>query len=633
MRTIINLFEESVRKYPDNIYLWQKDKEKYEGTSYRKTYELVYTLAAGLMKSGLEFGDRVVLLSEGRNDWVVSELSILYNGAINVPLSIKLNEPEEIAFRLKHSGAKMAIASGRQIQKILDVADQAPDLKLIICLDDFKGDNKKVITKEQVISDGKELLATDPESFYQRFKSIKENDFANICYTSGTTADPKGIILSHRNYTANVEQLSSLYDIPSWYTTLLILPWDHSFAHTCGIYAKMKYGASLASIELGSSPMETLKNIPKNIKEVRPVFLLSVPSLAKNFRKNIEKAIQDRGGIIEKLFYHALHIAYVYNGIGWDRGKGFKKILWPLLKLYDLVIFKKVREAFGGRLKFFVGGGALLDIELQRFFYAIGIPMYQGYGLTEASPVISSNNPDKTKMGSSGTLVSPIEIKICDDNGNELPTNKKGEIVIRGENIMMGYWKNDSATKEALRNGWLHTGDLGYLDQDNFLYVLGRFKSLLIADDGEKFSPEGIEEAFADNSSFIEQCMMYNNQRPYSVCLLVINKEAVRKYLAGEQHAEEKKSELVLKKIEAELGKYRKGGEFETMFPQRWLPSAIGILSEGFTEENHLMNSTLKMVRPKITERYQDLLNFLYTPEAKSILNERNITEIVKLIS
>jgi long-chain acyl-CoA synthetase len=195
---------------------------------------------------------------------------------------------------------------------------------------------------------------------------------------------------------------------------------------------------------------------------------------------------------------------------------------------------------------------------------------------------------------------------------------------------MVGYWQNESATREALKDGWLYTGDMGYMDADGFLYVLGRFKSLLIADDGEKYSPEGIEEAFSDNSYFIEQCMMFNNQKPYSVCLIIPNKETIRKFAAENEIAD--KAEIVLKKIESELNKYRKGGEFEGMFPQRWLPAAIGILDEGFTEENHLMNSTMKMVRPRIIERYKDMLEYLYAPEAKNIMNSRNKSMVEKLL-
>ncbi len=182
-----------------------------------------------------------------------------------------------------------------------------------------------------------------------------------------------------------------------------------------------------------------------------------------------------------------------------------------------------MREAFGGKLKFFIGGGALLDNELQRFFYAIGIPVYQGYGLTEAAPVISANCPEAVKFGSSGKLVKYLDVKICDSDGNTLAPGEKGEIVVRGDNVMKGYWKNQKATEEVLKNGWLHTGDMGYFSPDGFIYVLGRFKSLLIGNDGEKFSPEGIEEAIVEQSAFIDQVMLYNNQDPYTVGMIVPN--------------------------------------------------------------------------------------------------------------
>ena len=632
MRTLIDLFENSVKRFPDNVYLWQKEKGQFIGTTYKETRSQVYDFAAGLMKLGLEPGDRAILLSEGRNEWVISELGVLYNGAISVPLSIKLNEPEEIAFRLKHSDSRLAITSCRQIQKIAGLWQNLPDLEWIICFDHTDIADNRILLFENICESGKKFLETSNENFTKRYTSVKDDDFANICYTSGTTADPKGIILSHRNYTANVEHTSSLYSIPEHYCTLLILPWDHSFAHTCGIYSIMKYGASLASVEIGSTPLETLKNIPKNIKELKPALLLSVPALAKNFKKNIEKALHDKGTFAEKLFLMGLNVAYRYNGYGWNRGKGLKILLWPLYRLFDFILFRKIREGFGGKLKFFVGGGALLDIELQRFFFAIGIPMFQGYGLTEAAPVISSNNFKKVKMGSSGVIANNLIVNICDDDENDLPAGEKGEIVVKGENVMKGYWKNLKATSETLKDGRLHTGDMGYMDRDGFLYVLGRFKSLLIADDGEKFSPEGIEEAFADNSLLIDQCMMYNNQKPYSVCLLVPNKEALRKLIKDSKASTDQAAQIVLLKIDEELAKYRKGGEYSDMFPQRWLPAAIGILSEGFTEENKLLNSTMKMVRPKITGKHQKLLDFLYLPEAKSITNQRNLQEIRKLI-
>ena len=259
--------------------------------------------------------------------------------------------------------------------------------------------------------------------------------------------------------------------------------------------------------------------------------------------------------------------------------------------------------------------------------------MYQGYGLTEASPVISSNSKDRHKLGSSGILVNNMDLKICDDDGNELPPGEKGEIVIRGGNVMHGYWKNEKASKDTIRDGWLYTGDMGYISDDGFLYVLGRFKSLLIADDGEKFSPEGIEEAISEQSKYIDQCMIYNNQKPYTVALIVPNPHNLKIYL------EEKKltadsdegKRAVLQLIENEVNEYRSNGKYGAMFPQRWLPVAIGVLEESWTEENGLMNSTLKIVRGKIMDKYAELIDYLYTLDAKIITNERNIEEIEKM--
>jgi long-chain acyl-CoA synthetase len=305
----------------------------------------------------------------------------------------------------------------------------------------------------------------------------------------------------------------------------------------------------------------------------------------------------------------------------------FKK---PIYALFDKILFKKVREGFGGKIDFFIGGGALLDIELQRFFYAIGMPMFQGYGLSEAAPIISSNAIKKHKLGSSGFLVENLELKICDENGNKLATGEKGEIVVKGNNVMAGYWKNEEATNNTLKEGWLYTGDMGYMDNDGFLYVLGRYKSLLISDDGEKYSPEGIEEAITEQSTFIDQCMLYNNQKPYTVALIVPNMESLNRFLKGINLSGSTKEGQVatLKKLESEMNEYKTGGKYENMFPQRWLPPAVGILDEAFTEENQLLNSTLKMVRGKIVEKYKDLLDFLYTPEAKEITNEKNIQAI-----
>ena len=634
MKTIIELLENSAEKFGNNPYVFEKKTEKYEAITYKETREEVYKVAAGFLAMGIRKGDRVALISESRIDWVLSELGILYTGAINVPLSILLKEGADLKFRLEHSESKWLIISSCQLDKIKPIRKDLKNIEKVIFLDPQESYQKDEIFIGDVKKLGEEYLRKNNEKFLEIMRSVGPDDPANICYTSGTTADPKGIILTHRNYTANIEQTLTLMDVPSWWTTLLVLPWDHSFAHTVGIYIMMSVGASLAAVHYGKSYLDFIKNIPINIKEVRPVFMFTAPAMAKNFRKGIEKAIRDKGPLIEKLFNHALKIGYRYNGLGWDKGKGFRIFLKPYYKLFDVILFKKIRANFGGRLQFFIGGAALLDIELQRFFYAIGIPMYQGYGLTEASPVISSNVILRHKLGTSGSLVKYLDLKICDDDGNELPPGVKGEIVVKGENVMKGYWKNEKATRETIRNGWLHTGDMGYMDSDGFLYVIGRFKSLLISDDGEKYSPEGIEETITDRSKYIDQFMLYNNQSKYTTAILVPNKEALLRWAKNQNInlSDINGQESVLLMIESVINQYKQGGEYGDLFPSRWLPAAIAIIDEPFTLDNGLINSTFKMIRGKIFEHHKDKIEYLYTPEAKNIVNPRNIEAIKKVL-
>lgn len=626
MKTIINLFDQSVAKYNDKTFLWEKTDNEFEPLTYSQTKERVYVIASGLLLVGVNQGDKVALLSEGRNDWITSELAILHLGAVNVPLSIKLEESNDLFFRLKHSDTKFVIVSNSQLKKIRAVINQLPQIKKIIVIGNHNDLKENEISFDELIITGTKQLAENRPKISKISQEVKGTDVANISYTSGTTADPKGILLSHRNYTANVEQAMSLLSIQPEDSNLIILPLDHCFAHVAGFYSFIAFGANVATVQVGKTGMETLKNIPINIKEFKPTVIMSVPALAKNFRKNIEASIKAKGPKVEKLFEKALKTAYEYNREGYNKKTSLIGKL--KLKFYDKILFSKVREAFGGKLKFFIGGGALLDIELQRFFYAIGIPMLQGYGLSEATPIISANSLERHKLGSSGFLVKPLELKICDEKGYELPLGEKGEIVIKGENVMLGYWKNEQATKDTIKDGWLYTGDMGYMDSDGFLYVLGRFKSLLIASDGEKYNPEGIEESMVEKTPYIDQAILHNNQDPYTVALIVPNLSALKDYVSknGLQWQTQEGKEAALKLIQQCVDKYKSKGEFAGEFPERWLPSAIAVLPDAFTEQNQMMNSTMKVVRGKVTEHYQDRIDFLYTPEGKNILNIKNIS-------
>ncbi len=648
-KSLPHLLEISTEKFGDNTFLWEKKDTKYRGFTYEQTLDRVKKYAAGLLSIGLKKGDRVALISEGRNDWVISELAVLFCGAISVPLSVKIEEDIDLIFRLKHSGCKGLIISGNHQHKAFRIADKLPELEFIILLDGKDYSNgkevpdwqklnfplKNIIDLDYLLEKGEKFLQQTPEKLDNISQNLQPDDYANICYTSGTTADPKGIILTHKNYLHNMLQATSIFEVPEYYTSLHILPWDHSFAHTVGIYTMMFNGASFASVKVGKTLNETLRNVPVNIKEVRPYFLLSVPALAKNFRNNIERGVREKGKVAEWLFNSGLKLGYAYNLLGFNKGKGLRIFIKPLYKLFNKILFSKIQDNFGGRLKFFVGGGALLDIELQRFFYAVGIPMYQGYGLTEAAPVISSNTPDNHKLGSSGKVVPFMELKIVDEDGKEMQVGQQGEIIVKGDNVMAGYWNNEKATAETIRDGWLYTGDLGYLDKDGYLYVLGRSKSLLIGGDGEKYSPEGIEEAMVEKSAFIDQVMLYNNQSLYTSALIYANKPALSGW-AEKNHFDpltEDGQKALLLKIQSEIDRFLPGGDLDKLFPARWLPAASFILDEPFSEQNRMINSTMKMVRPAITEVYKNKIDFLYTPEAKDICNQENMKSIERLFS
>lgn len=631
--TIIDFVEQYTAKYGNETFLREKVDGVWKETSFNTTREEAHILAAGFMSMGLEKGDKVTLISEGRNYWIFSELGILYAGAVNVPLSFKLESDTDLTFRINHSDARFVIASQTQIDKIRRVIDRCPKVEKVIVMDPIELKDGEIYIGD-IMAAGKEYLKEHQDLLLERMASVGPDDYANISYTSGTTADPKGILLTHRNYTANVDQALSVISIDRGDVMLIILPLDHCFAHVAGFYVMMKCGGSIATVPCGKSTVSLLKNIPTAIKEVRPHVLLSVPTLSRNFKKSFDNAIKKSGSFVEKLYEFGIKNAETYNREYYNAGKPCWKMWWrkPINAVIDKLVFSKVREGFGGRIKFFVGGGALLDIELQRYYCAIGMPVFQGYGLSEATPVICSNSMGHARFGSSGRVVKPMDIKICDEDGKEIPNGETGEIVIRGENVMAGYWKNPEATAKTIVDGWLHTGDRGYICKEDpeYLYVTGRFKSLLIASDGEKYSPEGYEDSLADGSKFIETSMLYNNQSPYTVVLVIPNKtllaEEVKKAGLDPGSLEGKKAQLSI--IKEEVDAYRPGGRRAGMFPERWLPASVIVGDTPFTEQNGMLNTTMKMVRGKVEKFYADRIEYAMTVEGKDIMNQKNIDSL-----
>ncbi len=635
--TIIDFVEKYTKKFADHTYLREKSGGVWTETTFKQTRDEGRILAAGFMALGLAKGEKVSLLSEARNLWVMSELGILYAGGVNVPLSYKLESDADLSFRINHSDSVYVVASENELPKIRRIIGGCGNVRKVIVLDDIPLEEGEMYVGE-LRDMGVRFMTAHAGELEERIASIRPDDYANISYTSGTTADPKGILLTHRNYTANVEQGASVISVPEYATMLIILPLDHCFAHVAGFYTMMMYGGSIATVPVGRTQLATLRNIPGAIKDVKPYVMLSVPALSRTFKKSVESGIRAKGPKVEKLFNYAVNLAISYNREYYNAGKPWIKQFWkkPLLKFFDKKLFAQVRESgFGGNMHFFVGGGALLDIELQKWYCAIGIPVYQGYGLSEATPIICANSEGHAIFGSSGRTVEPMDIKICDEEHNEVPDGVTGEIVIRGENVMAGYWKNPEATAKTIVDGWLYTGDRGYLfpADRRYLYVTGRFKSLLIAADGDKYSPEGYEDNLTSVSPYVEQAIIHNNQNPYTILLVVPNKELLRGWLAKEQPGVDPGSEegrkAMLGKLQSEVDAYRKGGRCEGRFPEKWLPAAIVVCPEPWTEQNGLVNSTAKIVRGKVEKAYAGRIDYAYTPEGKALLNPKNLESIL----
>ena len=316
--TIIEFVEKYVAQFSDSPFLWEKnlDTNEWVPTTYAETLKKAKRIAAGLMALGVQKGEKVSYLSEGRDMWVIGELGVLYAGAVNVPLSIKLEESNDLVFRVKHSDSKYVITSKFQLPKIRKILPECPMVEKVIVFDEIPDMKENEMYIGDVIAMGDRFLAENEEMFVQRYRSIGPDDYANISYTSGTTADPKGILLTHRNYTANVEQAHSVIGVEPDDKMLIILPLDHCFAHVAGFYTMMSYGASFGTVPSGKTGKEALRNIPSSILTFKPNVMLSVPTLAKSFKKNIETTIKKSGPVVEGLYNFALKNAIAYNKEG-----------------------------------------------------------------------------------------------------------------------------------------------------------------------------------------------------------------------------------------------------------------------------------------------------------------------------
>jgi len=643
-RTILRMLDEAAATWTDLPYALKKTDSGYEALSFAEARGRAREFTAWLAGEGFATGEAIAILAEGSPEWIVAELGLLGAGLVSVPLSIKLLQ-EEIPFRLNHSEAKAIATTKNQFEKVLGSLSAVENKGLyLLYLDDDTDwarakaaaagvEAKRVVGIAEALAAGRAALAAPGSGMSARLDriagEIEEDDTVTICYTSGTTGNPKGIMLTHANYWTNCKDGVELFQMPKGLRTLLVLPVDHSFAHTAGLYVALLIGMALYFVDSRGGGIATLRNIPINLKEAKPKLLMTVPALSGNFMKKIVAGVEEKGGIIEKLFKAGISAGVAWNGDGWNRPPfAVRARAFLPYKLAKAVIFDKIKKMiFGEDILYCVGGGALLDVKQQEFFAAFGVPIYQGYGLTEAAPIISSNSPAKHKYGTSGTLCPSIECRLLREDGTEAAVGENAEIVIRGGNVMKGYFKNPEASAEALRGGWLYTGDLAHWDQDGFLVVVGREKALLIAEDGEKYSPEEIEEAVTFSTDLIDQLMVWCEQRKYVAGLVTLDSAKVQRLVETRGIADARALLDILKEA---FNAYKSDPKAKKV-QSSWMPLVFQIVPEGFSDKDGTVNSTMKIVRHRIASLHRDLIDYSYTPEGSKTVNERNLQALRSL--
>ncbi len=633
-RTIFSMMADARSRFGEKPFAFRKTDAGWVSKTFNETFDEARLVASFLMDRGFTKGDRLAIYAEGSPNWIVAEYGIIAAGCIAVPLSFKLL-PEEIAYRLEHSEARVVFTNANHMEKISRVAKEVgartgTAIDLVSLDEDFNIESvdypvEHLFRMDSLRAVGSEALSRTQNTLDQREADCAEDDVVTISYTSGTTGNPKGIMLTHANYWINSLDSVNIFRIPDGgYRDFVVLPVDHSFAQTVGIHASVQRGIEVWFVDSRGGGMAILRNIPDNLKEAEPVFMMTVPALSGNFMKKIIAEIDKRGGLVRSLFHLGISSGIKHLGDGVKPPQSLDAFLNGLLyyPLRKLVLDRVRVEVFGKRARFFSGGGASFDIAQQRFFRALGMPLYQGYGMTEASPVISSNTEWTLKLGTSGVALPNVQIRIVKDDGELAAPDEKGEIQVRGPNLMKGYFKNPEATAEALVDGWLKTGDLGWLDADGFLTVAGRAKALLISADGEKYSPEGIEEAILTSAKLVDQVLVWNDHRKFTCALITLDDTYVRK--AIKEHRL-KTPEALLEVVKESFYSFRADPSYRKMVPPNWTPSTFQIVEESFSEKNGLINSTMKIVRYKVVDQYADLLNYVYSPSGSNYKNARNL--------
>ena len=588
-RSLVELFFEQARRRADKPFVWSKVDGTYRSQSWREVAEQVARLAGGLKELGVQPGDRVTLVSENRPEWLIADLGIMAAGAITVPTYTTNTERDHLHI-LENSGAKGAVVSTQQLARaFLPAAHQSDPLRFVITLCD-PNITQQISADIHLWADVLARSDATVDEISGATAGFQRTDTACIIYTSGTGGAPKGVMLHHgailHNCTSAIDVLTEIGVDDNVF--LSFLPLSHAYEHSAGQFLPIATGAQIYYAE-------GIDKLAANMEEARPTIMVVVPRLFELMRSRITRAIEKEGGLRARLFDKALTL-------------GKKRFEAPETLtfieriqnfLLDWLVRRKVRKRFGGRLRALVSGGAPLNPEVGDFFAALGLPLMQGYGQTEAGPVISVNRPSAPKMHTVGPPLKGTGIRIAED----------GEILVHGELVMQGYWRDQTATDEALQDGWLHTGDIGHIDQDGHLEITDRKKDIIVSDKGENISPQRVEGMLALQPE-IAQVMVYGDQRPYLVGLVVPDAE----WLAEWAEARGKPDGLADLADDAELAQALDDAVSRV---NRRLSNVekvrrFAVAREAFTIENEQMTPTMKVRRHVISAAYREAIEGLY---------------------
>lgn len=592
--TLTELFLDSAERYPGAAACRRLPDGQWEEFSRDSLVERIRAIASGLREVGCVPGDRIAILSHTRLEWGLTDWASLLGRQVVVTVYPNL-PADQVAYILRNSGARLVFAANAdQLAKITEIHTELDDLETTIV---FDLDADRVIRSDEtdlnILSlDELESLGRSSPGFTtleEEARKIESTDLATLIYTSGTTGTPKGVMLTHGNLAANVRQCAAVLPISDTDTCLSWLPLSHGFERTVGHLLMWCRGARIAYAASADT-------VARDMIEVRPTLIIAVPRLYEKFFEAVEEAVAKGGAVKRAVFAFARVIAAKYS----DRAARGRTID-PLTKLghaiADRLMFSKLRARTGGRVRFFISGAAPLSAEINRFFFASGMTVLEGYGLTETSPVTNVNLPGDIRFGSVGPPVPGTELTIADD----------GEILFRGPQIMEGYYKAPEATSEALKSdGWLLTGDIGQIDSDGYLTITDRKKNIIVTAAGKNIVPGTLEERMA-RSPFVEHVVLLGDRRKFTIALVVPNLSALRAAFPDRQLTLEDRAEL---SSESEIQSVLEADILPRVasFARYERPKLVVALPAPFTIDNGLLTPTLKVKRRAVGERYADLI-------------------------